>query len=46
MYGIIVSCLAVALLAYAIALGTIQTGPRYFAMMLMPSACCKFRHLR
>ncbi|TPX11277.1 uncharacterized protein E0L32_001095 [Thyridium curvatum] len=39
MYGIIVSCLAVALLAYAIALGTIQTGPRYFAMMLMPSAC-------
>ncbi|KAJ3550212.1 hypothetical protein NM208_g92 [Fusarium decemcellulare] len=39
MYVIIVSCLGVAVLAYSVAIATIKTGPRYFAMMLMPSAC-------
>ncbi|KAH8881032.1 MFS general substrate transporter [Thozetella sp. PMI_491] len=39
MYPIIMSCLAVAVLAYVIALSTLNTGARYFAMMLMPSVC-------
>ncbi|EON97205.1 putative mfs transporter protein [Phaeoacremonium minimum UCRPA7] len=39
MYPIIVFCLGVAVIAYTIALATIKTGPRYFAMMLMPSVC-------
>lgn len=39
MYPIIVSCLGVGLVAYVIALSTVKTGPRYFAMMLMPSVC-------
>ncbi|KAI0884330.1 major facilitator superfamily domain-containing protein [Annulohypoxylon maeteangense] len=38
-YPIIVGCLAFAILAYSVALGTIKMGPRYFAMMLMPSVC-------
>jgi uncharacterized RDD family membrane protein YckC len=42
MYPIIMSCLAVAVVAYVIALSTLNTGARYFAMMLMPSVCCKF----
>ncbi len=42
MYPIIVFSLCVAALAYIIALSTLNTGARYFAMMLMPSACCKF----
>lgn len=41
MYKIIVACLAVAVVAYVIAMATTQTAPRYFAMMLMPSVCCK-----
>lgn len=41
MYYIIVSCLGVAVIAYVIALATVGTGPRYFAMMLMPSVCSK-----
>ncbi|KAM5346304.1 hypothetical protein ACJ41O_009309 [Fusarium nematophilum] len=39
MYAIIVACLGVAVVAYVVAIATIKTGPRYFAMMLMPSAC-------
>ena len=39
MYIIIVSCLGVAVVAYIIALSTLNTGARYFAMMLMPSVC-------
>lgn len=39
MYYIIVSCLAVAVVAYTIAMATISTAPRYFAMMLLPSVC-------
>ncbi|KAI5865657.1 MFS general substrate transporter [Durotheca rogersii] len=38
-YPIIVSCLAVAVVAYVIPLATLRTGPRYFAMMLMPLVC-------
>lgn len=41
MYKIIVSCLAIAVAAYVIAMATTHTAPRYFAMMLMPSVCCK-----
>lgn len=42
MYYIIVSCLAVAVVAYTIAMATIDTAPRYFSMMLLPSVCSKF----
>lgn len=38
-YPIIVGCLAIGVVVYSIALGTIQMGPRYFAMMLMPTVC-------
>ena len=41
MYPIISASLGLAVIVYIIALATIQTGPRYFAMMLMPSVCCK-----
>lgn len=44
MYWIIVSCLGVSLIAYIIPLATIQTGARYFAMMLLPSVCSKSLH--
>jgi hypothetical protein len=39
MYIIIVICLGVAVVAYIIALSTLNTGARYFAMMLTPSVC-------
>lgn len=44
MYKIIVACLGVAVVAYVIAMATTQTAPRYFAMMLMPSVCCKLQN--
>ncbi|KAI1100139.1 major facilitator superfamily domain-containing protein [Jackrogersella minutella] len=34
-----VGCLCFAFVAYIITLSTLQTGARYFAMMLMPSVC-------
>ncbi len=40
MYPIIVFSLCVAFIVYIIALSTLNTGARYFAMMLMPSVCC------
>ncbi|CRG86568.1 putative transporter C1683,12 [Talaromyces islandicus] len=38
-YPIIVSTLAVSVVAYVVAMSTSQMGPRYFAMMLMPTVC-------
>ena len=40
-YSVIMFCIGMAFVAYIIALSTLTTGARYFAMMLMPSACCK-----
>jgi hypothetical protein len=40
-YIVIVTCLGMAFVAYITALSTLVTGARYFAMMLMPSACCE-----
>lgn len=40
-YPIIVSHLCVAFVAYIIAMSTLNTGARYFAMMLLPSVCSK-----
>ncbi|OKL59295.1 hypothetical protein UA08_05219 [Talaromyces atroroseus] len=38
-YPIHVICLACAVVAYVVAMATTKTGPRYFAMMLMPTVC-------
>ncbi|KAI1214722.1 major facilitator superfamily domain-containing protein [Annulohypoxylon truncatum] len=38
-YPIMIGCIVFGVVAYSVALGTIQMGPRYFAMMLMPSVC-------
>lgn len=41
MYEILLVCIGVGLVADVIALSTLSTGPRYFAMMLMPFAVGK-----
>jgi len=42
MYWIIMACLMTSIPTYVLAMSTTQTAPRYVAMMLMPSVCCKF----
>lgn len=40
-YPIIASHLCVGIIVYIIAMSTVNTGARYFAMMLIPSVCSK-----
>lgn len=41
MYMFIMGCLCISLVAYAISMGTLSIGGRYFAMMIMPIVCGK-----